>query len=77
MAHIVIHNPIILDSMRIKKEYLRRLNRYIKVGGWDRRKYENSELCAYEKIVLKAEDVQQVHTIDFYHYFIFLMLCMY
>lgn len=70
MAHIVIYNPIISDSIETKREYLRRLNSYIRAGGWNRRKYENSQLCAYESIILQSEDGQEIHMIDFYQYYI-------
>lgn len=70
IAHIITKNPIIHDDLAIKKEYIKRLNELIKSGGWDRRKFENAELKAYEKIILEAESRNETHTISYYKYYI-------
>ena len=72
MSQIVSKNPIIFDSVYIKREYLNRLKQYLKIGGWIRRKYEKSEIEAYERILFSSDEVREEHTIDFYqHYIIF------
>lgn len=70
MGHIITYNPIMHDTDENKKEYLKRLNSYIKAGEWHRRKFENAELQAYEKIVLKASKTVAPHNISFYKYYI-------
>lgn len=70
MAHIVTENPIVYDIEYTKREYLERINRYLKIGGWNKRKYETSELEAYKKIVLGCGEIKDKKSIDFYKYYI-------
>lgn len=69
-AHIVIENPIVFDAKDTKREYLKRLKNYVKLGGWNKRKYEISEMAAYEKIILGSDPVEKRNDIGFYKYFI-------
>ena len=71
LSQIVTYNPIVKDEIDIRREYLKRIRNYLRIGGWHRRKYENSELAAYEKIILNSEDVEERHPISFYKYYIF------
>ena len=52
IAQIVIENPIIYDLEDTKKMYLDLLKKYLKLGGWIKRKYESSVMNAYKKIIL-------------------------
>lgn len=70
MAHIVISNPIIFEISDTKQEYINRLEKYLKVGGWNKRKYESSELLAYKKILSDNEAIKNDNSIDFYKYYI-------
>lgn len=70
MAQIVIKNPIIKDVENIRKKYIDYLIKYLKLGGWDKRKYESSGLEAYKKILLDNKEIEQGHPIDFYQYYI-------
>ncbi|MCI9175335.1 MAG: hypothetical protein HFH49_10400 [Lachnospiraceae bacterium] len=72
LSQIVTYNPIVKDEIDIRREYLKRIRNYLRIGGWHRRKYENSELAAYEKIILNSEDVEERHPISFYKYYILL-----
>lgn len=72
MAHIVKYNPILMESVDTKKEYLGRLESYLKSGGWDCRKYEKAELNAYKKIIMDYPESDGLHDISFYRYFILL-----
>ena len=72
MSNIVINNPIINDSVETKREYINRLSHYIRIGNWNRRKYEAASLVAYKEIILQNEDDVCKHDIDFYKYFILL-----
>lgn len=73
-TQIVTNNPIVFDKIDTRKEYLNRINRYLKIGGWNRRKYEASEMKAYKRIILSSEEVKEEYPIDFYKYFILLDL---
>lgn len=70
MSHIVINNPIVYEKKEIKEEYIKRLNSYIRTGRWNNRKYENSELIAYEKIIRKSEEKNESNDISYYKYYI-------
>lgn len=70
IAHIVTENPIIFDAEDTKREYLERLNIYLKIGGWHKRKYETSELEAYKRIILGCEEIRDKKAIGFYKYYI-------
>lgn len=74
MAHIITKNPIVHDSQEVKREYIKRLSRYIKGEKWHRRKFVNAELQAYEKILSETKEGEEVHDISFYRYFILLDL---
>lgn len=70
LSQIVTQNPIIHDRMETRKEYLERIKKYLRIGGWSRRKFESSELVAYEKIVLGSDEVTDEHQINFYKNYI-------
>lgn len=70
IAQIVIENPIIYDLEDTKKMYLDLLKKYLKLGGWIKRKYESSVMNAYKKIILESAEVKHEHPIDFYKYYI-------
>mgnify|MGYP004579360837 CR=1 FL=1 len=72
ISQIVINNPIIKDCEKTKEEYLRRLKKYLSIGGWSRRKYEAAELAAYQKIIMENIDIdgKNFHEIEFYKYYI-------
>lgn len=70
MSHIIVHNPIISDTRENRREYLKRLNSYVKAGGWNRRKYESAQLAAYEKIICDSREPENEHDISFYRYYI-------
>lgn len=75
MAHIVASNPIVHDSTEVKSEYLSRLGSYIRAAGWQKRKYEDAQMCAYREIIMQSEETQEKHDIDFYrHYILFDLL---
>ncbi|MBE6061162.1 MAG: hypothetical protein E7215_13460 [Clostridium sulfidigenes] len=69
-SHIVTANPVIYDIEDTKKEYLNRLSKYLKIGGWNKRKYESSEMEAYKKIIMGSSDVKTNNSIGFYKYYI-------
>lgn len=66
MARIVTYNPIIMGLMETKREYLRRLKRYINAGGWNCGKLECAELAACEKIILDSSKIENSYDISFY-----------
>lgn len=70
IAQIVIENPIIYDLEDTKKMYLDLLKKYLKLGGWIKRKYESSVMDAYRKIILESTEVKHEHPIDFYKYYV-------
>lgn len=70
IAHIIIYNPVIKDSVDIKKEYLRRLKGYLRAAGWNRRKFESAELEAYENIIMGTTVTGECHDISYYRYYI-------
>jgi GTP-binding protein EngB required for normal cell division len=70
MSQIISENPIINDSPETKNEYIKRLKGYLKSGGFDRRKFESSQITAYEKIITEEAEIKEVHDIEYYKYFI-------
>lgn len=70
MSQIISFNPIRWDSNETKKEYIDRLKQYLKIGGWNRRKYESSVIEAYEKIILSSDEIKETRNIEFYKHFI-------
>lgn len=70
MAQIVKDNPIINDLESTKKQYIELLNKYMKLGGWSKRKYESSGLEAYRNIILENSEVTHERSIEFYQYYI-------
>lgn len=70
IAQIVTENPIVYDLEDTKALYLNLLNKYLKMGGWNKRKYESSGMEAYKKIILETSDVRQKNSIAFYKYYI-------
>lgn len=70
MSQIVSFNPICFDCKETKREYLDRLKKYLKAGGWNRRKYESSVIEAYEKIIFSSDEIKVQHDIDYYNHYI-------
>ena len=70
IAQIIAENPIIYDAQDTKRKYLALLNKYLKMGGWNKRKYESSGMEMYRKIIFGNDEVRQEHTIVFYKYFV-------
>ena len=70
MAQIVMDNPIVNDLEDTKKLYLNLLNKYLKLGGWNKRKYESSGVEAYKNIILGNNEVKHEYSFEFYQYFI-------
>ena len=66
MAHILSYNPIVHENANTKMLYLERLDSYLKIGGWNKRKYEGSMMEAYRKIITENEDVKVDNGIDYY-----------
>lgn len=74
MGQITKINPIINASNETKQEYIKRLNGYLRAGNWNRRKFVNAELDAYEKIIMENESHDKLHDIGYYKYFILMDL---
>lgn len=70
MAHIIVFNPIIYESRETKLLYIDYLSNYLKIGKWNKRKYECSMLEAYKKIILKTDENKNSNGIEFYKNFI-------
>lgn len=66
MAHILSINPIVHENHDTKKIYLERLASYLKIGGWNKRKYEGSMMEAHKIIITRDEDVKSDYGIDYY-----------
>ena len=69
-AQIVIDNPIVYDKEETKNKYIKTLNRYLRMGGWNKRKYVSSGVDAYKNIILGNNTVRYNNSIDFYKYYI-------
>lgn len=75
VARIVQNNPVIRDNVEVKKEYLRRLKRYLEISIPDYSPYEEAMYNAYKKIILNEETEEEIHNISFYtHYILFDLL---
>lgn len=70
MSHIVPFNPIVKDSEENKNLYLLYLKNYAKTLGRIKRKYVNSELDAYKKILFDFDSSEKSKNMDKYKYFI-------
>lgn len=70
MAQIVTENPIVYDVKDTKKLYLDMLIKYLKMGGWNKRKYECAVMKAYRNIISANNEVKQENSIGFYKYYI-------
>ena len=70
MAHILSLNPIIHEAVDTKSIYMERLASYLKIGGWNKRKYESSMMEAYKKIITENEEIKVNNGIDYYKYLI-------
>lgn len=70
ISQIVIENPIIYELEDTKRMYLGLLKKYIKLGGWNKRKYTSSGIEAYEKIIFENKEVRYAHSIEFYKYYV-------
>lgn len=74
MAHIISLNPIIYESMDTKQLYIDFLSNYLKIGKWDKRKYESSMIEAYRRIIFSSDENNTSNGIDFYKNLIILDL---
>lgn len=74
MAHIVSENPILFENLNIRKEYVKRLKHYLKIAGWNNRKYESALIRAYEKIIKSNDEIKYNNSIEFYQNYIVLDL---
>lgn len=70
IAQIVEDNPIVFDKEETKMLYMELLNKYLKVGVWNKRKYVSSEIEAYRKILFENREVRHEYPIEYYQYFI-------
>ena len=70
MSHIIADNPIIFEGREIKERYINALKKYLRIGGWGRRKYEKSLLDAYEKIIMASDECKNEHDFGYYKNFI-------
>lgn len=66
MAHIIMSNPIIFEESETRKKYIECLKRYLKIGGWENRKYEKSLMEAYEKIIMTSDDCKYHNGFSYY-----------
>lgn len=72
VSRILIKNPILKEKDEVKKNYVATLEKYIKLGQWNRRKCEDAELMAYKKIILESKEASNVHDISYFKYYILL-----
>lgn len=72
ISHIIVNNPIMREKEEVKRDYLKKLKSYLRSGRWDRRKYENAGMTAYERILLGSEERDGTHDISYYRYYILL-----
>lgn len=70
MAHILVKNPIIYETEDTKRKYLEKLKIYVKLCARNKRKYEASELIAYDNILHSSTETRDKKDIEFYQYFI-------
>lgn len=70
MANIISFNPIIYESEEIKQLYINYLSNYLRIGKWNKRKYESSMLEAYKKIILGVDENRNSNGMEFYKNFI-------
>lgn len=70
IAQIVAQNPILYDGIDVKKEYFCRLKCYLRIGGWERRKYEKSEIALYKTAIFSHNSIKEKHDINYYYHYI-------
>lgn len=70
ISQIVTENPILYDSEDTKNKYLDLVEKYLKIGGWNKRKYVSSGMDAYKKIIFNSDEIKQENSIEFYKYYI-------
>lgn len=70
MAHILVKNPIIYETEDTKRKYLEKLKLYVRLCARNKRKYEASELIAYDNILHSSTEIRDKKDIEFYQYFI-------
>lgn len=70
MANIISFNPIIYESEETKRLYIDYLSNYLRIGKWNKRKYESSMLKAYKKIIFGVNENRNSNGIEFYKNFI-------
>jgi GTPase Era involved in 16S rRNA processing len=66
MSHIIADNPITLEDRETREKYIKTLKNYLKIGGWERKKYEKSLMDAYEKIIMASDECKNHN--GFYYY---------
>lgn len=67
-----MNNPILNDCEETKKEYLKRLDSYIGIGQWKRRKFGKAQMAAYKKIIMDSGDEGEKRGISYYKFFMLL-----
>ena len=71
ISHIIIYNPILKATRDTRLEYIKYLEKYLRIAGWDRRKFVQAEMAAYKKIILNdVERGEESHELSYYQYYI-------
>lgn len=66
-ANIIVNNPIINENKDIKQQYIELLKKYVKIGGWNRRKYIVSQINSYTEILNEKEcSEEKINNVDYY-----------
>ena len=75
ISHIIIYNPILKATRDTRLEYIKYLEKYLRIAGWDRRKFVQAEMAAYKKIILNdvEKNLTSCHIISITYC---LILCM-
>ncbi|MCC8051416.1 MAG: dynamin family protein [Clostridiales bacterium] len=63
ISFIVQNNPVCQDSVEIRKLYRKTLRRYIRDGGWTKRKYVASQMKAYEEFLKVDSVAEKIQTV--------------
>lgn len=73
MSHIIEKNPIIEESNEIKKQYLKLLRKYLRIGGWNRRKYVRAQMEVYAEILEREKKIDvSNNTLEYYKHYLLL-----
>ncbi len=66
-ANIIVNNPIINENKDIKQQYIELLKKYVKIGGWNRRKYIVSQINSYTEILNEKESSEEkINNVNYY-----------